>query len=76
MNRTPWFSGAVKPARPGVYERKDPDNPEEIVYARWTGFEWKEFWVTAEDATRDCAASCWQVGPHSLEWRGLTERAK
>jgi len=68
---TPWFSGDVKPARVGVYERIP--TPETYPYAYWNGRVWMCSAITERDAKnhRDISSS------HQHDkWRGLASNPK
>jgi hypothetical protein len=69
MKRTPWFAGTVKPARPGVYERRFASGA--IRFARWTGREWRVSAETVFTAHTQRLATALQTAPR---WRGLAER--
>jgi len=70
MKRTPWFAGTVKPARPGVYERRFGFG-EAIRYATWTGSQWCLSAGSILRARERVGVSGLQDAP---EWRGLAER--
>lgn len=67
MTKTGWFSGEVKPARPGVYERKEPS----AFVGSYSYFDGKKWGVSSKNAeiavSRRCLSSVWQ----DLAWRGL-----
>ena len=63
--KTPWFPGDVKPARPGIYQRRF----RSIVYAKWSGTEWKYAQSTPDRAALIVARS----GDHQRPWRGLAQ---
>jgi hypothetical protein len=69
---TPWFPGDVKPARPGVYQRKYGAFQEETGYSRWDGKRWYFRATTPEMAARDSTET---INPHRA-WRGLAEEPK
>lgn len=61
---TPWFRGDVKPARPGVYQRRWGTDS---LYAKWDGRNWFMSCQTPEIAACKYCASHDQCRP----WRGL-----
>lgn len=69
---TPWFSGDVKPVRPGVYETDSKGSPFRC-FQFWDGVKWGLASITPAIA-HACA------GTTSLcqddAWRGLTKEAK
>lgn len=80
---TPWFSGTVKPARVGVYERDygQQANPDlGSQYQFWDGVNWLYGASTPESTMRVVAAR----GPTASQlpsrverdWRGLAEEPK
>jgi hypothetical protein len=40
---TPWFPGDIKPAYPGVYETREPDNDKFYNYFDGENWHWGEF---------------------------------
>lgn len=71
---TPWFSGEVKPARPGVYQRLYPFGA--VAYSRWNGQNWmlpmqEPFAAEAERIHAVCQSHV--EGP---KWRGLAQEPK
>lgn len=65
---TPWFDGSVKPARPGVYQRKYPTGP---AYCQWNGSSW------CTGSARVEWAMSGTISPlQGLRWRGLAEQPK
>lgn len=72
LKLTPWFSGDVKPAHVGVYERSDARGV--TWYSGWNGAWWGAFDGSIE------RAGLWMNGPRSLHqdwrWRGLAEQPK
>lgn len=70
MKRTPWFSGDVKPARPGVYEREYLFAG--VKFCLWSGREWKRPAETAAVAGTNRRRSFQQ----ELYWRGLTKKQR
>lgn len=74
MNRTGWYSGDQKPARPGVYEREYTGN-KAVLYCYWSGTDWclcSYFSSSAFVYGRQRSVSTNQ----SLPWRGLTKESK
>jgi len=67
MKRTPWFSGDVKPARRGVYERDFAG-----WYSKWDG----NSWYVGDGRKNVAALERHQMPGGCFQWRGLTERAK
>ena len=67
---TPWFPGSVKPARKGVYERKDGINLR--CYAKWNGSKWMSYKWTVLEADVSTYETLWP----NLKWRGLAEKPK
>lgn len=67
---TPWFNGAIKPARPGVYEREFPSR---ALYAEWTGLQWLLAATSVKKAAREREASRQQ---NTIRWRGLAQEPK
>lgn len=65
---TPWFHGAVKPARKGVYLRDHISWGES--FSMWNGKRWLFPGRTAIEAAQQDAASDRQREP----WRGLAEK--
>lgn len=65
---TPWFAGTVKPARPGVYQRRGGNNVH--TYSYWTG----EYWCFSHERV-DKAAMDDSYPSISQEkaWRGLAQ---
>ena len=71
---TPWFSGDVKPARVGVYQRLYFTAPKP-VYCHWDGANWGMPEINrARYAPTTNAGGI--SGHQNKPWRGLTERAK
>lgn len=72
MLRTPWFSGDLKPVRPGVYER---------MFSTWTGrhdlVQFSYFdgnhWYLAGETVSDALnrMSLGATMSQSLPWRGV-----
>lgn len=74
---TPWFSGTVKPARPGVYQRTDHDQMRD--FACWDGRRWMCGQRTPEKAgTLVMMESLFQPhhGDYRFSWRGLAKDPK
>jgi hypothetical protein len=71
---TPWFSGDVKPAHKGVYQRLyDPHTEtEEVVFCRWDGRSWYCCFGTADLAATESLKSPVKCNP----WRGLAHPPK
>lgn len=69
LERTPWFSGAFKPARPGVYERRYVSGT--VLFAEWTGYNWLYGHRTPRLAIRERNVS-WA----NASWRGLAQEVK
>lgn len=67
--RTPWFTGRVKPVRPGVYQR---NFGYAVKFARWDGKRWFMSQYTPREAEEDT----WPSGYSSLPWRGLATKPK
>lgn len=68
--RTQWFSGDVKPAMYGVYERAfDEGYPEEsVVFCKFAGM-----WFCSSNTPRG-AIECMHISPlQHLKWRGLAK---
>lgn len=63
LRRTPWFSGEVKPAYPGVYERNF-HRIGLVVFQYWDG----EKWWASENGSRH--TSFFQ---DDRDWRGCSE---
>jgi len=66
---TPWFPGNVRPARPGVYQRR-LQSCKESFYAMWDGRRWH----LGADSLDDTIVG---IGMHSIvqcepraQWRG------
>ena len=69
--KTAWFDGDVKPARPGVYERRFDSLG--VVFALWTDGRWMAAALSAREAWDEpMAPSLSQARP----WRGLAEPAQ
>lgn len=72
MKLTPWFPGAVKPVRVGVYEREYPLIPSDEgtvhLYCYWSGNKWSTWALSPKDAF-----NLWYtVGAlQDLPWRGV-----
>lgn len=69
LPRTKWFSGHVKPVRPGVYER---EFPAFVLFAEWTGHEWLCGSFMIARARRIRVVSSLQPGRDCVRWRGIT----
>lgn len=72
--KTPWFSGTVKPVRPGVYERryvKDWRGGMSSLYAFWTGRIWRPGQSDLNAAPTARGESIFFAG--ECKWRGLAE---
>ncbi len=65
--KTPWFDGAVKPARAGVYQRKAMFGP---TWSRWDGTAWCIAATSSELADLTTNRSNYQT----LPWRGLAKK--
>jgi len=80
---TPWFSGLVAPAHPGVYERrctvsgidpiKGPEPDEYGGYAYWDGCRWSPTWKTPKDAELHRYQRSGFLLTNESVWRGLAE---
>jgi hypothetical protein len=76
---TQWFDALVKPARPGVYERKHPIIDTRI-YSFWTGKHWLNWAKDKEDAARtawiylNVERGSFYISEYKLAWRGLAEK--
>jgi hypothetical protein len=68
---TPWFSGKVKPARPGVYQRNTWGNKHNPTYSLWNGRYWGFSSRTPEGAVRREASNL-----QNKPWRGLAQEPK
>lgn len=70
MTFTPWFPGAEKPVRRGVYQRQFSTGKALFErYCYWSGQNWY-----MSDSTPDRAMEWVQSGPaarQSLPWRGI-----
>lgn len=78
MKLTPWFKARVKPARPGVYEIRFPDDVfsnDSPAYALWDGERWGWASATAKFAAAN-GAGCMSGATQKKEWRGLAEEPK
>jgi len=62
---TPWFAGADKPVRTGVYQRNFPAGP----YSCWDGARWLQDRATVAVAAVQTRPSRYQ----EASWRGLVE---
>jgi hypothetical protein len=62
---TPWFSGDVRPARKGVYERMGQIG---VRYSHWNGAFWGLTLPTPEWALQNRNSPSHH---HHLRWRGL-----
>ena len=67
---TPWFPGAVKPVRVGVYQQWCGYG-RVIGYQHWNGNRWSAWAPTIKEALAD--AGC-LVGANTGDWRGLAEK--
>lgn len=75
---TPWFPGAVKPARKGVYQRDYIDDVrliDDIRFNYWDGRNWRWPARSAELAA-DFNEGWLKSGFQSLPWRGLASDPK
>ena len=63
---TPWFAGTVKPARPGVYQRRGGNNAH--TYSLWDGARWC---FSAERADEAALNIGWPSLAQHKPWRGL-----
>lgn len=66
---TPWFPGNVKPARPGVYQRKLSWGTR---YAKWDGRVWLGYYYEPYSAAVGNHISAYQLS-RDIEWRGLAK---
>ena len=66
---TPWFSGDVKPARDGVYQRQYDG---QIIYSKYVGGEWH---VGKKDPLKAHYSINYSIFT-SLLWRGLNFNAE
>lgn len=82
---TPWFSGAERPARDGVYERRarlrnGHMSSSVVGFAKWIHGGWNYSRETVERAERDYGnESSYQPDRDSgldFEWRGLAKEPK
>lgn len=66
---TPWFPGTVKPARSGVYERRNGQGCR--WYSMWASGRWWGNWATVARASNR-----WEYTGFSgvLQWRGLAAK--
>lgn len=72
-DETPWFDGAIKPARVGLYQRCFSTVGRNWYWSYWTGKYWLALKYDKRRAGRSHAGvSCYQ----SLSWRGLASPAK
>jgi hypothetical protein len=62
---TPWFAGADKPGRAGVYQRSLPAGP----YSCWDGLHWFQDRASVAVAAVQIRRSRYQ----EASWRGLVE---
>lgn len=60
---TPWFDGAVKPERVGVYQREYPTG---LYYSHWDGSKWMV--GCYKPYTSHCESD-----HQAYPWRGLAE---
>lgn len=69
MKLTDWYSGKLKPAYIGVYERRSSYGFSHYSY--WNGKEWKQMAFTPSKAEElqwdDCSFF------QTLEWRGVVK---
>lgn len=65
---TPWFSGRIKPVRPGVYQRKGLNGTTQ--WSKWDGRQWLINCVKKENAAKAKVSSFYQTG---LPWRGIAK---
>jgi hypothetical protein len=70
---TPWFTGDVKPVRPGVYQRRGVNG--RVYYSRWPGDNWLfGLWYTPSDASH---LFLHRASMHqALPWRGIAAEVK
>jgi hypothetical protein len=72
---TPWFDGAVKPVRTGVYQQRCGGG-DEIGFQYWNGKSWGPWAETPEAAMNEgrfrLAAPSYQFD----NWRGLVAKAQ
>jgi hypothetical protein len=77
MKLTPWFDGAIKPVREGVYETEEDDRSRWFNY--FDGRSWYYGGRTVDDAW--AGFSYFNEMPRSIEpecvarWRGVKEPA-
>ena len=69
---TPWFKGHVKPARPGVYERRFHKGSPFTHYSRWDGKTWRGRSSRPIGVAKTRESAIWVA----LEWRGLASDPK
>lgn len=73
MKKTPWFSGAVRPVRKGLYERKylygdlSPGTYTTPTLSVWNGREW----VHQYDTTTVSGYQPHFCGGTDFYWRGV-----
>lgn len=71
MKLTPWFPGAIKPVRPGVYQQKSGGG-HMVGYQRWDGMRWF-LWIEDPDGAANQTFSA-ADGRQNDDWRGLAEQ--
>ena len=77
MKLTPWFKARVKPARPGVYEIRFPDDKftnDSPAYAYWNGKCWG--WASSTPGFSAANQSSTFAAIQKKEWRGLAQEPK
>ena len=67
---TPWFDGAVKPDRPGVYMQMNGLH-DLVGYQYWNGRLWGAWCETVESAYQVRRYSAAHSSYQSDPWRGL-----
>lgn len=70
MKLTPWFSGDVKPVRPGVYRRRFRHFLFGMQFCRWDGKHWHVGAKRVRTAAIVNAVS-WIQLDNVTEWQGV-----
>ena len=67
---TPWFDGAVKPDRHGVYMQMNGSR-DLVGYQYWNGRQWGVWCETVESAYEVRRYSAAHISYQNDPWRGL-----